>query len=498
MSEPRIDSTRLAVIKTAAENRDPQYMLALGTLYLHGLEGVPKSTTRGVGWLNRVARLESSVQWQAELALGQHYYRAAEYPKALKFLRRASGHGSGAAAAIMAAAYETGSGVERDPAESKRWLGIAEDSGDPTFRAVYNDYSMVVREDEVEALRKRATGGELAAQLKLGHFYSQSPGEPGTAAAEAEEARDSEEALRWYSRAAAQGDTDAMISAAELLLGEVKEGEDPDRTAEGVLETDEAKPPGDGAQDASDVLGGEAADVELETSSVAASGLDEGKLSEVVEVAAEDSDGEYDECAEFEDFTDSEGEDEFEDCVDEALADDGEAAVSEIAAGEGDGAGEGADANGVGEAEGAAGVGEGDSTESAAEATAGEDATGSDGSAAKDAAGADETACTPTEPQAGPVEGGAEGESALQPAAPPLPRDTEGRRQQAIAWYKKAAELEHATGQYAYGVHLFMEHCQSQVSCTRLPSRTVLIAPPPPPPPQPVTTADGERSDDGA
>jgi TPR repeat protein len=113
---------------------------------------------------------------------------------------------SPAAQVVIGLAYESGTGVSRDPAEAVRWYRRAADQGHATARfrlAVAFSEGRGVAKDDAECVRwarLAAEQGYPPAQMKLGWMYTRGRGV----------ARDDREAVVWYRRAAEQEDPAAQ------------------------------------------------------------------------------------------------------------------------------------------------------------------------------------------------------------------------------------------------------------------------------------------------
>lgn len=108
--------------------------------------------------------------------------------------------------------YAFGNGVQKDEAQAKYWLRRAAEHGE-TFAAAYGLamlYTYGSQKDEVEGVkwgRKAAESGLAMAQYYMGVVYLEGIGDTPI---------NKSIALDWFKKAAAQGDTEALIKIVEL------------------------------------------------------------------------------------------------------------------------------------------------------------------------------------------------------------------------------------------------------------------------------------------
>jgi TPR repeat protein len=141
---------------------------------------------------------------------GQAAYDRKDFAAALQQWRPLADQGDAAAQADLGYMYETGTGVERSPADAIDWYRKAADQGNAyaqTKLGVSYEHGRGVRRDYAAAaswFRKAADQGSATAQYNLGFMYDIGI---GVALARAE-------AANWYRKAAYQG-----FAAAEANLG---------------------------------------------------------------------------------------------------------------------------------------------------------------------------------------------------------------------------------------------------------------------------------------
>jgi TPR repeat protein len=182
------------------------------------------------------------------LAQARAHAAAGAWPDAVALWRPLAEAGDVRAQANLGACLSTGRGLAPDPAQARRWLGLAADAGDRV--AARNLATLLLDTDRAEAARcyrHAAEAGDPASQDMLSRMLLDGDGLPADAPAArhwAEQAaaaglaaaaarlgrmhhealgtpRDAAQAVRWWRQAAEAGDADAsaMLGAA-LLLGQ--------------------------------------------------------------------------------------------------------------------------------------------------------------------------------------------------------------------------------------------------------------------------------------
>lgn len=146
----------------------------------------------------------------ADFQSGWDAWRRGRYETALDEFQAAAVAGDVRAALALAQMYETGRGVERDPAEALRWRGQAASAGHAgTQFELGRDYlnGTGVARDPVRAaywLREAASQGHPNAQLALGGLLLEEPEHAG-------------EGVRWIQEAAKAGLVEADLALAEAF-----------------------------------------------------------------------------------------------------------------------------------------------------------------------------------------------------------------------------------------------------------------------------------------
>lgn len=172
----------------AAKSGDAWAQYSIGYLYENG-RGFEKSDKLGGQWYLQAA--ESGNEY-AQLNVGLKFYYAQgteqNHAEAAKWFRKAAQQGNAAAAYFLGLMFETGQGVQ----------------GDMELAATYQ--------------ARAAEGNVASAQTKLGDFYFDGKGGLKQNYAEA---------LRWYGKAAEQGDSTAAILIARMYDGGIGTEKDP-------------------------------------------------------------------------------------------------------------------------------------------------------------------------------------------------------------------------------------------------------------------------------
>ena len=156
--------------KLHAELGDPGDYLKLARFYENG-EGVSQNYSEAVGWYTKAADKGNA---EAQLELGERYYKVRKYSEAAKWYLKAAVQGIPKAQYQLGLMHSQGNGIERDYKKAVDWY------------------------------RKAAVLGNADAQMELAGMFEAGKG-VGQSYAEAE---------MWYKKAAAQGS-----ARAQYLLG---------------------------------------------------------------------------------------------------------------------------------------------------------------------------------------------------------------------------------------------------------------------------------------
>ncbi|MCX7173653.1 MAG: tetratricopeptide repeat protein [Proteobacteria bacterium] len=197
----------------------------LADLYADG-NGVAKNLKIAADWRERAARRGNV---DAQFKLGQMYLEgmgvAQDRQRARNWLQSAAEEGNREAAYLLARMYREGLGGPEDQALADHWLyksalggyGAAEDTLS-WIKSFGHTYDKTVSH---EAVRRLAEDGDVEAQYQLGlRCYLGKGGEK----------RDLPQAVKWFERAAAQGQVMAMRNLAQIL-GRGEHGLPPDPRA---------------------------------------------------------------------------------------------------------------------------------------------------------------------------------------------------------------------------------------------------------------------------
>lgn len=197
----------------------------LADLYADGI-GVAKNLKVAADWRERAARRGNV---DAQFKLGQMYLEGmgvtADRQRARSWLQSAAEEGNREAAYLLARMYREGLGGPVDQALADHWLyksalggyGAAEDMLS-WIKSFGHTYDKTVSH---EAVRRLAEDGDAEAQYQLGlRCYLGKGGEE----------RDLPQAVKWFERAAAQGQVMAMRNLARIL-GRGEQGQPADARA---------------------------------------------------------------------------------------------------------------------------------------------------------------------------------------------------------------------------------------------------------------------------
>ncbi len=196
--------TRLRPLAEVKSNLEAQYQL--GLCYKHGL-GVQRDISLALKWLECAALkfhrgaleelgINFSHESQALYDLGLYYFEGRggkkDIARALELFRRSAEDDNEEAKYYLGLCYKNGWGVEQDRKQAVKWFSIAVRQGH--LKAFYELQAFVTEED-------------AEAQCDIGdcYYYGHIEGVD----------KDPEEAVKWYTRSAEQGD-----AAAQYGLGE--------------------------------------------------------------------------------------------------------------------------------------------------------------------------------------------------------------------------------------------------------------------------------------
>lgn len=200
-------------IRVAAEQEHAEAQAMLGRMYYVG-HGVPQDYSEALRWYQPAAELNDP---RAQFYLGLMYHNGHGVPhdesEAAKWIRRAADQGDAEAQFELGGMYSIGAGVPQDYAEAEGWYRRAADQGYGAAQFVlwlYHHEGRGVPKDPVEAarwLRMAAEQSHADAQFKLGMLHTEGDGVP----------QDYAEALKWMRRAAAQGHAQTLEMLESML-----------------------------------------------------------------------------------------------------------------------------------------------------------------------------------------------------------------------------------------------------------------------------------------
>ena len=224
----------IRILKSKAENGDPETPYCLGFCYENGI-GVPEDKAEAVNWCRKAAEQGYA---PAQGRLGIYYECGDGVPEdnaeAANWFRKAADQGDADAQWRLGECYANGAGVPEDNAEAANWYrkaadqghclalwqlgecyangtGVPEDKAEAVkcyrkaVRQGYEPFFFVidslgelgreVKEEIAKMYRRKADQGEADAQWQLGDCYANGEGVP----------EDKAEAAKWYRKAADQG-----------------------------------------------------------------------------------------------------------------------------------------------------------------------------------------------------------------------------------------------------------------------------------------------------
>jgi hypothetical protein len=205
--------------RKAAEQGNCTAQNSLGFCYQHG-QGVSKDNMEAVEWFRRAAEQGLAA---AQINLGDCYADGRgvveDKAEAVKWYRKAAEQGHAGAQNNLGLSYAHGDGIAEDKSEAAQWYHKAADQGHAiaqTSLGCCYQYGTGVSADDVEAVnwyRKAAEQGRADAQWMLGQCYANGEGV----------AEDKAEAVKWYRMAAEQGNAYAVTRLRDTAeLGNVE------------------------------------------------------------------------------------------------------------------------------------------------------------------------------------------------------------------------------------------------------------------------------------
>jgi uncharacterized protein len=192
-------ATAMSEWAVLAKYGDPAAQTNIGEMFLRG-EGVEKDRTVAIYWFRKAAGRDFP---EAEYRLGRANL-GEDNGEAVRWFKEAIEHGHIQSLNSLAAMYEQGEGVQRDPREAFRLRHQAADRGnivaEAMLGAMYADGRGVARNDPeaVKWYRKAAEHGYYFAQSRLGAMYRDGRGVP----------EDLIEAHKWFTLSAQSAPAD--------------------------------------------------------------------------------------------------------------------------------------------------------------------------------------------------------------------------------------------------------------------------------------------------
>jgi len=195
---PKDDEKAFYWAKKAAERGERTSAANLGIFYLQG-KGVKRNVKEGIKWIDQ-GNEDSSADSQRRLGMDYESgsgFVPKDLKKAFNFYSKSAEKGFCCGIYNLGLCYLDGVGTEKNYDKGMELLKKAKGLG--------CDYASTFLKHErfSPALKIKAESGDVGAQISLGHCYS--CGQHGVAV-------DYKEALRWYTKAAEQGDANGQNS----------------------------------------------------------------------------------------------------------------------------------------------------------------------------------------------------------------------------------------------------------------------------------------------
>lgn len=215
--------------RKAAQAGNVRAMNGLSLLYYAGQGGLPEDPAEGLHWVTAASDAGYAA---SRSVLGQRLLQgigATKDPaKGMALLEQAARQGEPDAFLAIGHAYETGNGVAQSDAQALRWYRQGVEQGCATcinnlgfFQGVGRGGLSSDWAEAVKLYRRAADMGSVPAMLNMGRMSRSGDGAP----------LDRTAALRWFRKAAEEGDKEA---AALVYQMEVQEGVQPDGGPQGL------------------------------------------------------------------------------------------------------------------------------------------------------------------------------------------------------------------------------------------------------------------------
>jgi TPR repeat protein len=179
---------------------DADAMTKLGDNYRYGQEGVAQDYSKAREWYEKAAA-QSNAKAMFNLGLLYEWGQgvALDYGKAREWYEKAAAKDEPAAMVNLGLLYETGRGVARDDGKAREWFEKAAAKGNADAKAALQRLAPAVAPPPPPAVALQ----DADAMTKLGDNYRY--GQEGVA-------QDYGKAREWYEKAAAKGESKAMVS----------------------------------------------------------------------------------------------------------------------------------------------------------------------------------------------------------------------------------------------------------------------------------------------
>lgn len=202
-------STQQTMIHAVKGDATAQYTLA--NMYLHGLGGFPKDSSKAAKWLSESAKQNNA---NAMLEIGEMLLQGngvnQNIARGLAYIEKAAELKNPQALISLAKIYDKGEIVEYNPVKTVELLKLSADRGDFASQGLLGHYLTVGETKDIPKaihyLTMAANHGDAGAQLTLGKLYLS-----GT-----EVAKNTAQALIWLQRAVKQNKPEAMYYLASM------------------------------------------------------------------------------------------------------------------------------------------------------------------------------------------------------------------------------------------------------------------------------------------
>ena len=196
------DDEEVKKYRQAAEQGDADAQYNLGFCYEHG-QGVTKNRSEAMKWYRKAAE-QGHAYAQSRLGFCYKYGRGVtqNYTEAVKWWRKAAEQGNSGAQCGLGICYEEGQGVPQDYTEAVKWYRKAAEQGNTYAQEKMNDYK--TKQSNTSTAARQSTNNNTTTTVNARSLV-----ETGM---RHYNAKNYAEAVKWFRKAAEQGNADAQYN----------------------------------------------------------------------------------------------------------------------------------------------------------------------------------------------------------------------------------------------------------------------------------------------